>query len=141
MGRPHAQAWLSEFAGTTILLFAVTVTARWLAGPHSALASAVPGLAGRLAITGVVAGAVVGLLIVSPFGRSSGGHFNPAVTLTLWLLRGLPGRDATAYIAAQLAGSLTGVMLGRAVLGTVLAAPAVDYAAIEPATGCCSRDG
>jgi glycerol uptake facilitator-like aquaporin len=135
MGRPHAQAWLSEFAGTTILLFAMAVTARWLSGPHSALASAVLGLAGRLAITGVVISAVAGLLIVSPFGRSSGGHFNPAVTVTLWLLRGLPGRDAAAYIAAQLAGSLTGVMLGRAALGAVLATPAVDYAAIAPAAG------
>jgi hypothetical protein len=56
---------------------------------------------GRMAIDGAVIGTVIGLLIISPIGRSSGGHFNPAVTVTLWLLRGLPGRDATAYIAAQ----------------------------------------
>ena len=135
MKRPHVQAWVSEFAGTAILLFASVLAARWLFGPHSALASAVPGLAGRMAIDGVVLGAVVGLLIISPFGRSSGGHFNSAVTVTLWLLRGLPGRDATAYIAAQLAGSLAGVMLGRAVLGALVADPPVDYAAIQPAAG------
>ena len=135
MKRPHARAWLSEFAGTTILLFASVLVTRWLLGPHSALASAVPGLPGRMAIDGAVIGTVIGLLIISPIGRCSGGHFNPAVTVTLWLLRGLPGRDATAYIAAQLAGSLAGVMLGRAVLGTVIAGPAVDYAAIGPAPG------
>jgi glycerol uptake facilitator-like aquaporin/CheY-like chemotaxis protein len=133
--RPHVRAWVSEFAGTAILLFASVLVARWLFGPHSALASAVPGLPGRMAIDGVITGAVVGLLILSPFGRSSGGHFNPAVTVTLWLLRGLPGSDATAYIAAQLAGSLAGVMLGRAVLGAVIADPRVDYAAIQPAAG------
>jgi glycerol uptake facilitator-like aquaporin len=133
--RPHTRAWLSEFAGTTILLFAAVLVARWVFGPRSPLASAVPGTPGRLAIVGVVIGGVVGLLIISPFGRSSGGHFNPAVTLTLWLLRGLPGQDAAGYVAAQLAGSLAGVMLGRAVLGTVLADPAVNYAAIEPAVG------
>ncbi|MGE5287411.1 MAG: hypothetical protein ACM3ML_09465 [Micromonosporaceae bacterium] len=55
--------------------------------------------------------------------------------MTLWLLRGLPGRDATGYVAAQLAGSLAGVMLGRAVLGAVIADPAVNYAAIGPAAG------
>jgi glycerol uptake facilitator-like aquaporin len=55
--------------------------------------------------------------------------------VTLWLLRALPGRDATAYVAAQLAGSLAGVMLGRAVPGAVVADPAVGYAAIQPATG------
>ena len=104
MERLHVRAWLSEFAGTTILLFASALVARWLFGPHSALASAVSGMQGRMAITGAVIGAVVGLLIISPFGRSSGGHFNPAVTVTFWLLRALPGRDATAYVAAQLAG-------------------------------------
>jgi glycerol uptake facilitator-like aquaporin len=135
MKRPHTRAWLSEFAGTAILLFASVLVARWLFGPHSALASAVPGMPGRMAIDGAIIGTVIGLLIISPLGRSSGGHFNPAVTLTLWLLRGLPGRDGTAYIAAQLAGSLVGVMLGRAVLGAVVADPAVDYAAIGPAAG------
>lgn len=135
MERLHVRAWLSEFAGTTILLFASALVARWLFGPHSALASAVSGMQGRMAITGAVIGAVVGLLIISPFGRSSGGHFNPAVTVTFWLLRALPGRDATAYVAAQLAGSLAGVILGRAVLGVVFADPAVDYAAIRPAAG------
>ena len=135
MERLHVRAWLSEFAGTTILLFASAVVARELFGPHSALPSTVPGLPGRMAIDGAVIGAVVGLLIISPFGRSSGGHFNPAVTVTFWLLRALPGRDAIAFVAAQLAGSLAGVMLGRAVLGTVFADPAVDYAAIRPAAG------
>ena len=42
MERRHVRAWLSEFAGTTILLFASALVARWLFGPHSALASAVP---------------------------------------------------------------------------------------------------
>jgi glycerol uptake facilitator-like aquaporin len=135
MTRPHVRAWLSEFAGTTILLFAAALVARWLDGPHSALATAVPAAPGRTAITGVVIGAVVGLLIISPFGRSSGGHFNPAVTVTFWLLRAIPGRDAIAYVAVQLAGSLAGVTLGRAVLGAAFADPPVAYAAIQPAAG------
>jgi hypothetical protein len=80
--------------------------------------------------------ALIGLLIISPLGRSPGGHFNPAVTVTLWLLRGLPGRDVIGYVAAQLAGSLVGVLLGRALLGPVVAGPAVRYAAIQPAAGC-----
>jgi glycerol uptake facilitator-like aquaporin len=135
MEHPHARAWLSEFVGTTILLFASVFVTRWLFGPHSALASAVTGMPGRMAIDGAIIGAVVGLLIISPLGHSSGGHFNPAVTVTFWLLRGLPGRDTAAYVAAQLAGSLAGVTLGRAVLGAVSADPAVDYAAIRPAAG------
>jgi glycerol uptake facilitator-like aquaporin len=133
MEKNHAQAWLSEFAGTTILLFVSVLVARWLVGPGSALASAVPGVASRAAIDAVIIGATVGLLIISPFGRSSGGHFNPAVTVTMSLLRALPRGDAGAYIVAQLAGSVAGVLLGRAVLGAVMASPAVRYAAIQPA--------
>ena len=41
MKHPHIRAWLSEFAGTAILLFASVLVTRWLLGPHSALASAV----------------------------------------------------------------------------------------------------
>src|SRR5512146_2271717 len=132
---PHIRAWLSELAGTTIVVFAAALVARWLGGPHSALATAVPAAPGRTAITGVVIGAVVGLLIISPLGRSSGGHFNPAVTATFWLLRALPGRDAIAYVLAQLAGSLAGVALGEAVLGAAFADPPVAFAAIQPAAG------
>jgi glycerol uptake facilitator-like aquaporin len=135
MARRHARAWFSEFAGTTVLLFTSVLVTRWLFGPHSELASAVSGLPSRMAITGLAIGAVIGLLVISPFGRSSGGHFNPAVTVTLWLLSGLTGRDAAAFIAVQLAGSLAGVMLARAVLGAVVANPAVGYAAIRPAAG------
>ncbi len=135
MIRPHARAWLSEFAGTAILLFAVAVIARWLYGPHSALAAAAPAALGRTALTGIVIGAVVGLLVISPLGRSSGGHFKPAVTVTFWLLRALPGRDTLAYVLAQLAGSLAGVALGWAVLGAAFADPPVAYAAIQPVAG------
>src|SRR5262250_1285231 len=126
---PHARAWLSEFAGTAILLFVSVLVTWWVFDPHSALAGAVPGLPGRKAIEGAVIGIVVGLLIISPLGRSSGGHFNPAVTVTFWLLRALPGRDAIAYSAAQLAGSLAGVALGWAVLGAAFANPPVACAA------------
>ncbi len=49
-------AGISEFIGTTLLLFSATVIARWLFGPGSPLAIAVPGLAGRLGIDGVMTG-------------------------------------------------------------------------------------
>jgi glycerol uptake facilitator-like aquaporin len=135
MQSPHARAWLSEFAGTALLLFASVLVTWWLFDPRSALAGAVPGLAGRKAIEGACIGLMIALLIISPLGRSSGGHFNPAVTVTLWLLRSLPGRDGAAYVAAQIVGSLVGLLLGWAALGSVMADREVDYAAIRPAAG------
>ena len=80
MEKKHGQAWLSEFAGTTILLFASVLVTRWLTGADWGPASEMPEAAGH-AVDGVVIGAVVGLLIISPLGRRSGGHFNPAVSV------------------------------------------------------------
>jgi glycerol uptake facilitator-like aquaporin len=51
---------------------------------------------------------VFGLVIMAMVyatGQLSGAHINPAVTLAFTLTRHFPGRDAVAYIAAQLAGA------------------------------------
>jgi MIP family channel proteins len=51
---------------------------------------------------------VFGLVIMAMVyatGHLSGAHINPAVTLAFTLTRHFPGRDAVAYIAAQLAGA------------------------------------
>src|SRR4051794_10420937 len=95
--RAHARAVLGEFAGTTVLLFVEVLLVRWLFGPRSALALGLPEFVARLSLVALVTGIVVGLLIASRVGRSSGGHFNPAVTATFWFLRGLPGVDAAAF--------------------------------------------
>jgi glycerol uptake facilitator-like aquaporin len=133
--REEWRAWLSEFAGTGLLLFASIFVALSIFGPDSPVARVVPEVPVRQATAALLVGGVLVLLIVSPFGRSSGGHFNPAVTVTLSLLRGLPRRDVAAYILAQLSGSIVGVILARAVFGAVIADHAVDYGAIGPASG------
>lgn len=132
-GGVRGWAWLSEFTGTAILLFTEVLVLRVLFVPDSAVSRAVPGLAGRLALVGLATGIVLAVLIVSPLGLSSGGHFNPAVTITMWLLRGeLAAGDVAGYVAAQALGSVGGVLLGRGVLGGVVVTPAVDYAVIRP---------
>jgi aquaporin TIP len=47
----------------------------------------------------------------------SGGYLNPAVTLTLWVLRRLTGRQALYLIGAQLLGSLVAGMALRMIFG------------------------
>jgi glycerol uptake facilitator-like aquaporin len=113
----------------------VVVLVRLVFGPNAAIGRAVPGLPARLAVIGTVTGLLIAVLIVSPMGRSSGGHINPAVTVTFWLLRAIPGPDAIAYVLAQLVGSVARVLLGRLALGPVVADPPVRYAVIQPAAG------
>jgi MIP family channel proteins len=52
---------------------------------------------------------VFGLVIlagIAAVGHISGAHFNPAVTLSFVLTRHLPGREAAAYVAAQVVGAI-----------------------------------
>ncbi|MEU4096582.1 aquaporin [Streptomyces sp. NPDC026673] len=128
-------AWLAEFAATALLLFAMATLLRWLADPVAPLARAVPSAGGRLVVDAVVSGAAVGLLVLSPLGRRSGAHMNPAVSVAFWLLGALPGRDLAAYAVAQLAGSVAGVAAGRLLWGEALAGPGPDFAAVRAAEG------
>ena len=61
---------------------------------------------------------VFGLVIMAMIyatGHLSGAHINPAVTLAFTLTRHFPGRDAAAYVVAQLAGATAGALLLLAV--------------------------
>ena len=129
----HRRAYLSEFLGTTALLFTVVSVVRWLFGNDSALAHVLPGVHLRIALVGLAVGALLWLLIISPLGRSSGGHFNPAVTVSFWLLGALPGKDVAPYVTAQALGSVAGTALGRLLWGAIASRPPIAYAVIQPA--------
>lgn len=47
----------------------------------------------------------------------SGGHLNPAVTISLWAVRRFPARDALVYVAAQCAGAVAASLALWTVLG------------------------
>ena len=61
-----------------------------------------------------VATAAMLVVLITVLGPVSGAHFNPAVSLVAALRRDLGGRDAMAYVAAQLAGGLAGVIVAHA---------------------------
>jgi len=65
-----------------------------------------------LANTLATAAGLYALIVV--FAPLSGAHFNPAVTLVFALRREISPRDACAYVAAQIAGMLCGVVLAHA---------------------------
>ncbi|CAA9473108.1 MAG: Aquaporin Z [uncultured Solirubrobacteraceae bacterium] len=51
------------------------------------------------------------LAAIATLGHISGAHFNPAVSLSFFLTRHLPGRDLGAYWVAQLAGAAAAGLL------------------------------
>ncbi|MFG2508187.1 aquaporin [Streptomyces rubiginosohelvolus] len=120
-----------EAALTALLLFLIVTAVRWLVGPDPGAAAARP------AVLGAVVGTLLALFMVSPPGRCSGGHLNPAVTLALWRLGCFPGREVVPYAVAQLTGSVFGVWCAGLVWGPVTGRPPVRHASVraDPAWG------
>lgn len=102
-----------EALGTVVLLVAVVgsgIMAERLADGNSALA--------LLCNTAATGAALVVLITV--FAPLSGAHFNPAVTLFFAVKREIGWRDATLYIATQLAAAIAGVWLAHAMFAMPL---------------------
>jgi aquaporin Z len=67
-----------------------------------------PSAAARRLVTGFLFGTTSGLIALSPLGKESGAHINPAVTLAFWLMDRLRWPYALGYVACQLAGAMLG---------------------------------
>lgn len=80
-------------------------------GDGSFLAEALPSDSVRYVVVGALFAACVSLVAVSPLGRLSGAHLNPAVTLSFRVLGRVSGHDVGGYLFAQLAGALAGTAL------------------------------
>jgi aquaporin Z len=87
---------------------------------------------GQRALMGLAMGLTAVGIIYSPWGKQSGAHMNPSVTLTFWRLGKVKPWDAVFYVMAQFAGGLAGVLLARLALGDTLAHPAVHYVVTHP---------
>jgi len=104
---------VAEALGTAFLLAAVVgsgIMGERLAGGNVAVA--------LLANTIATGAALVALILT--FGPISGAHFNPAVTLADASQGGLTWRDASVYIAAQIAGAFAGVAMAHLMFGEPL---------------------
>src|ERR1051326_3913307 len=67
---------------------------------------------GRI-LGGVAMGFTAVAIICSPFGKRSGAHMNPALTLTFWSLGKIAPWDALFYVIAHFVGGVAGVMISR----------------------------
>lgn len=107
-----AQKLLAEGLGTAFLAAAV-IGAGTMAGgltDDAALALLATAAASALAL-------FVMITVMMPV---SGGHLNPAVTLALALRREIAPTQAAAYVAAQAAGGMAGILLAHAMFGLPL---------------------
>lgn len=89
-GRNRLAALVAEFLGTGILTILILSVQRSTIGVPFFVAAA--------------AGLTVALLMLM-FAAKSGGHFNPALTISAWTVRKITTIRAILYVAAQLLGA------------------------------------
>lgn len=102
--------WCSELAGTALLVGVGCSLVILGSGTSSPVTALLPGAGVRRAVTGFLFGGTGALIAVSPVGRVSGAHINPAVTLAFWLRGRMKAWIALGYVAAQLAGGALGAI-------------------------------
>lgn len=98
-----------------------------LAAPDLPLLPGIPAAPQQRIVAGIVLGLTAIAIIQSPWGRRSGAHLNPAVTLTFWRLGRVKPWDAVFYILAQVTGAAIGVQLLILALGHGFTDPPVNY--------------
>lgn len=127
MLRVHWPEYLIEAWGMAVLLLVSGV----VTGVAETGLRSWPGGARRVVEGVAIAGTVIGLSY-SPWGRRSGAHFNPAVTLTFLALRRVRLRDASYYTLFQVIGALLGLLLAGSILGAALREPPVHWIVTQP---------
>ena len=109
----------AEGTGTALLLLAV-------AGSGTMAAQIAPGSAAvALFALSIAAGGTL-LALALAFGKLSGGHFNPAISVAAALMRVLSWRDAMCYMAAQIIGAFVGVAAAFLLFGDPLVLISAD---------------
>jgi len=103
--------------------------------PGSWVCRAIASAGLRRALIGLAMGGTAAGLIYSPWGRRSGAHMNPAVTVTFLRLGKIPLGDAAFYMLFQFLGGLAGVLITAFFLGSAFTAPPVHYVVTVPSSG------
>ena len=130
--RRHWPEYLMEAGELGLFMFSACAFATLLQHPGSPVLRIVPGGFPRRVLMGVAMGATAIAIVMSPWGKQSGVHFNPAVTLTFYRLGKVKALDAVFYAIAQFLGAVGGVAIAAAVLRGALAHNAVRYAVTVP---------
>jgi len=130
--RGHWPEYLMEAGETGSYMFLVCTFATLLLHPGSPIPHFIPSLLFRRALMGLLVGSAVVTIVLTPWGKQSGGHFNPAITLTFYQLGKLPFWDMLFYVAAQFAGAAAGVGIAAYVLRDAPRNVSVRYAVTAP---------
>ena len=101
--------YIAEFIGTFVLVFVACGVAAVTGCSAEANASYI--------LTALAFGGVIVAMAYS-IGNISGCHINPAVSIAVWLNKGLSNKDFIGYLVAQFLGGILGAAVLRLMIGT-----------------------
>jgi aquaporin Z len=133
--RRHWPEYVIEAWALGMFMVSAGVFTTLIEHPDFGVRAALPDATARRALLGLAMGLTAIALIYSPWGKRSGAHMNPAVTLAFWRLRRMHGADALLYVVAQFSGGLLGVLAVYTALGERFAAPPVAFVTTTPTQG------
>lgn len=128
----HWPEYVMEGAGLGLFMISAAVVTSAFEYPHAPLYDLFTNPTLRRILIGVAMGLTAIGLIYSPWGKRSGAHLNPAVTLTFFRLGKIKGNDALCYVAAQFIGGTVGLWLAVQFLGLAIEHPFVNYVVTVP---------
>jgi aquaporin Z len=128
----HWPAYAIETAGLAAFMIAAVAITAAIEYPASPIRQAVTSDLIRRLLIGLGMGGTAATLIYSPWGRRSGAHLNPSVTLTYFRLGKMSAGDAGGYVFGQFLGAATGIAVTSAVMQEIAGDASVNYVATVP---------
>jgi aquaporin Z len=130
--RAHWPEYLMEAGLLGTFMISACIFGAVYESPLSPIKRAISSGFARRVLMGMSMGLTATGIVYSPWGKQSGAHINPSVTLTFLRLGKIKHWDALFYVLAQFMGAVLGVVLVARFLGRELADPAVRYVVTVP---------
>ena len=128
----HWPEYLMEAALLGTFMVSACVFGALYEFPGSPVRQAIASGVMRRLLGGLAMGLTAAAIFYSPWGKRSGAHINPAVTLTFLRLGKIKPWDALFYMLSQFVGATLAVYLAAAALGMAVSHPAVRYVVTVP---------
>ena len=130
--RQHWPEYAMEAAGLGLFMLSACMFGTLIEYPTSPVQQTVTAPVLRRLLMGFAMGLTASAIIYSPWGKQSGAHLNPCVTLTFFRLGKIAPWDAAFYTVAQFIGGSIGVWLAALLLRHALTTPPVYYVVTTP---------
>src|SRR5258705_425651 len=130
--RVHWPEYLMEAGELGLYMFFTCAFATLLRHPASPLRHFIVSDVSRRVLMGLAMGVTAIAIVMSPWGKQSGAHFNPGITVAFFWLGKVELWDAFWYATGQFLGGISGVAIATAVLRGAPGDGTVRYAVTVP---------